>query len=77
MFHLSELRELIEQLPAQLLPRSELPKTILVFAVAHRSEVLGLWHIYYLYNCYVARIYFFSLSSNVPHILLGHKFPVR
>lgn len=58
MFHLSDLQELIEQLPAQLLPRSELSESIFAFAVAHRSEVLGLWHIYYLHNCYAARIYF-------------------
>lgn len=57
-FHLSKLRGLKEQLPAHLLQRSELPESILVFAVAHRSEVLGLQHIYYLHNCYAARIYF-------------------
>lgn len=58
MFYFLDLRELIEQLPAQLLPRSELPESIFVFAVAHRPEGLGLWHIYYLHNCYAARIYF-------------------
>lgn len=57
-FHFSDLHGLKEQLPAHLLLRSELPESILVFAVAHRSEVLGLPHIYYLHNCFAAHIYF-------------------
>lgn len=74
-FHLSELRGLKEKLPAHLLQRSELPESILVFAVAHRSEVLGLCHIYYLHNCYAARIYFSCFPPMSRTFCRGTCFP--
>lgn len=55
-----------EQLPEHLLSRSELPETILMFAVAQRSGVHGLWHIYYLHNSDTDSIYFLFVPSNVP-----------
>lgn len=67
-----------EQLPEHLLSRSELPETILVFAVAHRSGVHGLWHIYYLHNSDSDSIYFFLfVPSNVPHFCQDMCFPSK
>lgn len=66
-----------EQLPEHLLSRSELPETILVFAVAQRSGVHGLWHIYYLYNSDTDSIYFLFVPSNVPHFCQDMCFPSK
>lgn len=75
--HLWTSKRLKEQLPEHLFSRSELPETILVFAVAQRSGVHGLWHIYYLHNSDADSIYFLFVPSNVPHFRSRHVFPLQ
>lgn len=74
--HLRTSKRLKEQLPAHLLPRSELSETILVFVAAQRSGVLAPWHIYYLHNSDADSIYFLFVPSNVPHECPGTCFPL-
>lgn len=67
--HLRISKRLKGELPEHLLSRSELPETILMFAVAQRSGVRGLWCIYYLHNSDALNIYFLFVPSNAPHTL--------